>query len=355
MMRRSLPLFLMPVLLCALPRAARAQAPGVLVEAARTQLENIQPDTAAALLQRVVDPRTNAGAGEQLRAWTLLGVAELMRGRTQAARFAFRRSLDRDPQLRVDSLAYLHSDLRRVFAAERDAVRLDTDPPALIGLRTAADTSVMPAEGRFIIEVQPRRRAKVLASVAPARGGDAIWSDSITVNLVGQFEWDLMTGSTPLAPGRYILRMSATDPVSGRALQPITRTFTVAHTAVDTLDSPPPPTDQLLPDTIVKRSTSTLVAGLALGAGAIALTSVMGNNDLNSGGSGNGRYLVAGTVSVAAITAFFAGRHSRPAPANVSYNQQLLSEYDDRVRDTANENRRRVAAAPLRIRMQVNR
>lgn len=350
-MQRLLPLSLLALMLAA--HSARAQAPSLMVEAARAQLENIQPDTAAVLLQRVVDART-ATANDQLRAWTLLGVAELMRGRTQAARFAFRRSLERDPQLRVDSLAYLHSDLRRVFAAERDASRLDTDPPALIGLRTAADTSVLPAEGRLIIEVQPRRRAKVNAAIVPARGGDPIWSDSISVNLVGQFEWDLMDSGQPVAPGRYVLRLSAVDPVSGRALQPMTRAFTISHAAVDTLDMPAAP-DSLLPDSVTSRPVSAILAGAALGAGVLALTSVVGNNELNSGSPSGGKYLVAGTVSIAAVAAFLSGHKRRPAPQNTAYNQSLFDDYNQRVRDIAAENRRRVNAAPLRIRMQVPR
>ncbi len=44
-----------------------------------------------------------------------------MRNRPIVARQAFRRALERDANLRVDSLAYLHSDLRDVFATEKDA------------------------------------------------------------------------------------------------------------------------------------------------------------------------------------------------------------------------------------------
>src|SRR3954469_2418777 len=111
--------FVIAVLLAAAVRPASAQTPRQLLDAARGQLEDIQPDTAAVLLVRVLDRRSNASPSEQIRGWTLLGIAELMRNHPTVARQAFRRALERDANLRVDSLAYLHSDLRQVFAAEQ--------------------------------------------------------------------------------------------------------------------------------------------------------------------------------------------------------------------------------------------
>src|SRR5437899_1780277 len=140
-------------------RAARAQSSASLLVGARMQLEAIQADSAATLLVRALDPRMGASAAEQTRGWTLLGVAELLRGRTVSARLAFRHGLERDPQLSVDSLGYLHSELRRVFAAEREAFRLEADAAVpVIAVRLPADTVVTPNAGQWPIEVQPRRR-----------------------------------------------------------------------------------------------------------------------------------------------------------------------------------------------------
>src|SRR5262245_1064220 len=103
--------------------AARAQVtPAQLVEAARRQLDELNPDSAASLLRYAVDPRTGAGVRERLRGYTLLGIAELVAGRRAEARQAFREALALDRDLRVDSLADLHSDLLSTFGAEKAAL-----------------------------------------------------------------------------------------------------------------------------------------------------------------------------------------------------------------------------------------
>src|SRR5690349_2105070 len=122
--------FLAFALLLAGVLPARAQTASSLLEGARAQLEDVQPDTAAVLLVRVLDRRTGATPSEQLRGWTLLGIAELMRNREVVARQAFRRALERNADLRIDSLAYLQSDVRLVFASEKEAFRIENTDDA---------------------------------------------------------------------------------------------------------------------------------------------------------------------------------------------------------------------------------
>src|SRR3954468_1882424 len=104
---------------------AQAQTPAQLIETARGRLEDVQPDSASALLVRALGNTASVSPSDQLRGWTLLGIAELMRGHPSVARQAFRRALERDATLRIDSLAYLHSDLRQVFALEKDTYRVE--------------------------------------------------------------------------------------------------------------------------------------------------------------------------------------------------------------------------------------
>lgn len=349
-MKRSAWAGCLVVLAAAVPlRAAVAQNGngGSLLEVARAQLELIQPDTAATMLLQVLDARS-ASPQEQLRAWTLLGVAELMRGRQQAARFALRRALERDPQLRVDSLGYLHSDLRRVFASERENIRLDTEPPALIGLRAAVDTTLAPAAGRLQIEVAPRRRVRLTATITPNGRNDPVWTDEQVVNGTGLFEWDLTASGQPVAPGRYLLRVQAADPL-GR-LQPATRTVLITRMGVDTLETPELPESELLPDSVPVRPATSIIAGAALGVGTLALASLIGNDEL-PGGGGGGKYIVAGSVSIAAIVGFLNGRQKRYSPANAMYNDELIARHNARVMEINDENQRRLAAASLRVRL----
>ena len=348
-MKRLAWAFLLIILAAAAqPRGAPAQNGngGSPIEVARAQLELIQPDTAAALLLEVLDRQ--GPPQEQLRAWTLLGVAELMRGRQQAARFALRRALERDPQLRVDSLGYLHSDLRRVFAAERENVRLDTEPPALIGVRGAVDTLLTPAASRLQIEVAPRRRVRLTATITPNGRNDPIWSDDQVVNGTGMFEWDLTAGGVPVQPGRYLLRVQAADPL-GR-LQPATRTLLITRNGVDTLGVPELDQSELLPDSVPVRAANSILAGAALGVGTLALASLLGNDQLQGGG-GSAKIVVAGSVSVAAIVGFLNGRQKRYSPANAMYNDEVIARHNARVMEINDENQRRLASAGLRVRL----
>jgi hypothetical protein len=167
--------------------------------------------------------------------------------------------------------------------------------------------------------------------------------------------WNLTTAGGPIRPGRYALKITATDN-SGRAPATWVRTLTISRNAVDTLVAPQVPDDSLLPETQRARPASSLLAGVALGAGAVAITSLAGNKDLNASGSAEpARFVVAGAVSAAALIGFLTSKHEKPVPENVSYNQDLRDRYERLQSDMTAENRRRLAASPLRIRMEAAR
>ena len=348
------------LLLAAAAWPARAQTPATLLDGARAQLEDVQPDTAAVLLVRVLDRRSGASPSEQLRGWTLLGIAELMRNREVVARQAFRRALERNAELRIDSLAYLQSDVRLVFASEKEAYRIENtdDAPLTMTLRAATDTTISPAMGRYAMEVRPRRRARIVATVTPAGADNAtpLWTDTTTASPTGILTWDLTTGGAPIRPGRYTIRLVATDN-SARTPATMSRTIVISRLAVDTIVAPQLPEDSLLPETRQARPASGLLAGVALGAGAVALTSFAGNRDLNGGAMRpeSGRFLVAGAVSAAALIGFLTSKGQKPVPENITWNQDLRDRYERLQNEMATENRRRLAAAPLRIRMEAAR
>ena len=338
---------------------ARAQSASQMLEGARAQLEDVQPDTAAALLIRVLDRRTSASAAEQLRGWTLLGIAEMMRGREVVARQAFRRALERDANLRVDSLAYLQSDVRQIFAAEKEAYRIENtdDAPLTVAMRMSTDTTIVPFQGRYAIEVRPRRRARVTASLTPvgAESAEPLWSDTTMASPVGIFTWNLSTGGAVIRPGRYALRVTAWDN-SSRAPATSIRTLVISRLPVDTLVAPTMPDDSLLSETQRARPASGLLAGVALGAGAVAITTLVGNKDLNSAGSAEpARYIVAGAISAAAILGFLTSKREKPVPENIAFNQDLRDRYERMQNEMTAENHRRMAAAPMRIRMEAAR
>lgn len=339
--------------------SARAQAPSQLLDNARARLEDIQPDTAAALATRALDRRNNPTAADQLRGWTLLGVAEVMRGRPFVARQAFRHALERDNSLRIDSLAYLHSDLRSVFEMERVTFQTSAtaaaaeEAPQTVTVRGAMDASIVPGQGRYSFEVRATRPTRVLATVTSARGDDVLWADSAWANPAGTFNWDLTANGAPIAPGRYALHVTAPD-ANGRPPATFVRNFQVSKVHVDTVAVPSALEDSLLPETVEVRRPSSIIAGAALGVGALVLTSVAGNKAFGSGG-GADRFVVAGAISTATIVGFLHSRRARPIPENIAFNDDLRDRYQRMYSDMSAENRRRLASAPLRIRMENTR
>lgn len=337
--------------------AARAQSPTQLLESARARLEDIQPDSAAALATRALDRHNNPSAADQERCWLLLGIAEVMRNRPFVARQAFRHALERNNSLRIDSLAYLHSDLRNVFETERatfqTAAAAEQEAPQAVTVRGPMDINVVPGQGRYTFEVRASKPTRVVATITSTRGDDVLWADSAWANPASSFNWDLTANGAPVAPGRYALHVVAPD-ANGRPAASFMKGFQISRVRVDTMGVPDVPQDSLLPETKIERRPSSLLAGAALGVGSLVLTSVVGNKVFGSAGDG-GRFVVAGAISTAAVIGFLHSSHARPIPENVAYNNDLRDRYQRMDSDLSAENRRRVQTAPLRLRMEGSR
>ena len=153
-----------------------------LIAQARRQIEDINPDSAAALLRQALDPRVGATSAEQLRAFVLFGVTELTAGRTDGARRTFREALALEPTLRVDSLAELHEALVVTFEGERAALEAAARPaPGILEFRG------LPAGARLLVDgvVWNDRRRQVDVGVRRAQvtaRGYFPYSDSIRVD-----------------------------------------------------------------------------------------------------------------------------------------------------------------------------
>jgi hypothetical protein len=328
---------------------ARAQATAGSIEAARAQIENIRPDSAHNLLLRAPPPR---GSTLEPRYWTLLGITELLLNRPADAQQSFRRALDADIALSVDSLSYLHSDVQRVFAAARSDLRRALGPPAPVTLVVAADTVVAPWQGRLMMEVRPRLRSRVIVAIAPERDPRyVLWADTQDVGAVATVAWDLQARGDIVPSGRYVLRVTAVD-ILRRAAPAVERTVIVSRAPVDTIawetgGADPGATIEMPAPRV---SPGRLLAGAALGIGAATLTSFVGNRSVNDGFRDRSRYVVAGAVTGAALVGFLTGRERAatappPEPVRESPNVRLLAE----------ENARRRAAAPVRIQVGGNR
>jgi len=160
---------------------AQETAASRLISLARQQIEDINPDSAAALLRQALDSRVGATIAEKLRAFILYGVTELTAGRTDGALRAFREALALEPTLRVDSLGELHEALVVTFEGERATLQAAARPaPGILEFRG------LPAGARLLVDgvVWNDRRRQVdvgARRVQVTARGYFPYSDSIQV------------------------------------------------------------------------------------------------------------------------------------------------------------------------------
>ena len=349
-MRRGLVICL--VALSAVRAAYGQSSAAPLISAARTALEAPNPDAAAVLLERALEPGLGATPAEQTRAWVLYGIAELMRDNAVAARRAFRQALQRDGSLRIDSLYFFHDDVEREFAAEREAAApapAGAAPALAVMVRVPSDTILPPGEGRWPIGTRPTFRARVVYTVTPVDSQSTIvWSDTQAVGSTGT-TWDLRSSSgTPIHPGRYALRVTASDSL-GQVAPTVERVLDVARLPYDSTRLPPPlPPSAFAPDSarVHPGSVLWLLGGLAVSTALI---------ETRSGSPWeHAQWPDIATFGATAVglLVFVAGRHTAVYSENTVRNRKVREEDAQRRVSLAQANERARDAAPLRVRVE---
>ena len=334
-------------------RRLYAQEPAAdMIAGARQQIDDLNADSALALLDQAL--RQNPSEATRVRAYTLLAIAHLSRSDRTSARAAFEQALGIDAALRVDSLVELHSDIRLVFAEARAALGITGAPTLSVSMSTPMDTTVPVTSGRLLVEVRPTLRARVVLVVALADALAPTWTDTSAIGGVATRSWDLrsMNGAV-VAPGRYSLRATASATLGQMMSQTVERILLVSRMPVDT--QPLPTAPPVLPESIQVRggTPASIGLGLAFGAAAALLPSVLGNSALKAGADVNvAAYAVAGGVSLTGIVGLLAGHRWQPLPANAARNLEQRRSHQSRRAEVVAANRRALEEAPIRIRVE---
>lgn len=348
--------------LCLAPQLALGQSPASrLIEQARGEIDALNVDSAFTILQLAL--RRAPTGTERVRAFTLLGITQLSRDDRVGARSALEQALRLDPALRVDSLAELHTDLRTVFGEVRTALGITDAPrdasgtgvPRLAAVVSAPRDTVVPGSGgRLLITTVPSYRARVVLTITPvAEPGRLLWSDTAAVGATAAQSWNLRGPEGRIVPaGRYALRAYASDSL-GEVSPTSERVLVIDRVAVDTVAAAEP-AGPLLPETAVlgHGPTRGLASGLIVALSAVALPSILGNSELQTGASYPTSYAVAAVVSAASAIAFLRGNQTRPLPENVRLNAQNRERLAAERLRAAEENTRRRDAAPIRVRLE---
>ena len=335
-----------------------------LAEEARAQIDGLNADSAYKLLASAL--RLSTTDRERLRGFTLLAITELIRGNQPAARQAFERAIRIEPAMRIDSLADLSTDVQIVFAQARTAVgsiqQAERAPEPVVrealavSVAVATDTTLSIDNPRLQIWVQSNAGGRISSSITAADlGNRVIRTDSFptVARRISVIEWTLRGADGSLmAPGRYVLRIQATDS-AGQTAPVFQRTLRIARVAVDTQAHPPAlAATAFAPERDARRTAkaSALVWGSSIAAMVLVTPMVMGNTTLNEGLSGDPTsYAVAGGVALASVVNFIRGGRPLVLADNVKRNQQLRDD-DRQKRDgiiQANQSAR--ARAPFRV------
>ncbi len=335
------PLLALALVACGSTLAAQESAAGRLIAIARAQLDVPNPDSAARLLERAVDLRLGPSRDEQVRAWVLYGIAQIVRSQLSGqdlaavARNAFRHALELSPSEQVDSLNVFGDDVSRLFNAERANLAGAAPVRLALELVAPADT-LIPPDGHLPILARPSARARVVLTLGPADNvSSTIWTDTIPPGGTAAGWSPRAPAAGVVTPGRYALRATATDS-AGQVFPTVERILIVSRAAADTQPLPPPldPTT-FAPETLHLRRgpPTTLLWGFALGAAIAGASQLLGNPDVNNGLSADGTaYAVAGGVSLAGVVSWMTGRRARPLPENIERNR-VQRENDRRQRE----------------------
>ncbi len=315
-MRRAA--FALAVAACALARPVRAQTPSELVSRGIRAYQNLDYDSAAAMLSAaLVRPGAALADSDRVRGLVYLGASELYRDRRDSAAAVFGRLLRLDPRYHIDQLVF-PPEITGLFQQVRLVTRAVTVVvPAQVELGAPGDALPI---ALYATTYHPVDVVVLRPDGTPLR---TLYQGNLGDSLVVRWDGRAADG-TPPDSGRYQLAVSS-HAADSRVVRSVAIPLDVSRVRRDTLPWPAPVPDSLvLPEQAPGRS------GMrALGDGFVAALAVVVLPSIVASGASaaGGRFIVAGGLSLAAVLGFRGERRPQPIPANIAANRALQSTW----------------------------
>jgi len=328
----------------ATPRPAAAQDATHAVASAVEAYQNLDYETAAALLRRVlaVEAPSPDTIPDALRpkALTYLAASDFYRGRRDSADAVFRRLIREDPRFRPDPLIF-PPEVTAVFESQRRAIKV-------VAVEPPADTTLRVGRDQYPIRMYASSFHEVVVALEHTDGRflRGIYAgpigDSLTVN------WDgLDSAGAPPGDGPLVLTVTSRPTPGGEVVRVVRVPLDIRATHADTLPWPGLPDTALLPERATSGPAMRALGGGLLGAAAVlVLPSVMASGAHAS----DGRFVVVGALTVSGIAGFLGHRPGTPLPDNVVRNTERRALWQRQIETTKQENARRRTAVLERIR-----
>lgn len=326
--------------------AARAQSPAEQVARGIRAYQNLDYDSASAILATALAPRDSALAdSDRARGLVYLGASELYREHRDSAAAAFGRLLRLDPRYHIDQLVF-PPEVTGLF----QQVRLNTRAVAVVvppvsELRSPGDALSIWLYATTVHQVDV---AVLRPNGAPLRN---LYQGSVGDSV--QVRWDgRASDGNPPDSGRYLLQVDSRGS-DGRVMRSVVLPLDIARRRGDPLALPAPPADSLFKPEHTPGSSGlrALVTGLAAAAAVTLLPSLI------AGGSNASadRFLVAGSLGVAGILGSQALRRPLPIPENIAANRALQEAWQHQVDSVRALNVARRQAVVIGIRAGTSR
>jgi hypothetical protein len=214
-----------------------------------------------------------------------------------------------------------------------------------VEIHVPADTVLLAPE-HLPITVRPFRRARLIATIAPASAPETVaWrNDTLSTGQATRIAWDLHGADGQwIAAGHYMLRVSARDSAGTAASTDLALEIVRLPADTEPLPTPLGPRD-LLPETVQVRQTSPWA--IFIGAAAGILPGLIGRRELIEDLRGDPRtWLVVGSVTAVGFVGIFAGHHPAYSAENATRNAELRMDYGRRLAAATEANARALEAA----------
>jgi hypothetical protein len=308
---------------CALASSvARGQTAAEVVDRGVKAYQGLDLSAAAGLLRRAlaVSGRDSLSLADRLRALDYLGATEFLRGSEDSTAAVFRRAVLLSPTHELDALVFPPEITSHFAQVKRDTKAVRIEVPAQVRFRAG--------ENGF----RPRLIASSVHQLAvTVDRGDGSVARVLYRGLIGdslEVLWDGRDSSAvPVPSARYYLRVESLG-VSGEPVRVVRVPLEVHALPADTVVHPERPDSLLLPERTPRgRDPEALIGGVVAGLGLAALPSLVGSAAELS----TGRFVLAGSVTVAGFVAFFTQRGGKPIPGNIASNEAVLQEWRGRV------------------------
>lgn len=329
----------------ALPgRRVTAQEQNRTFNSALQAYQNLEYETAAALLRRAlaIDAPSPDTLPTALRpkALTYLAASDYYRGRKDSAAVVFRRLIIQDPRYRPDPLIF-PPEVTSAFENARRTMKV-------VAVNLPADTALRLGRDQYPIRLYASSFHEIVVGLEHPDGRfiRGVYAgpigDSLAVN------WDgLDSANTPAGDGAVVLTVTSRPTPGGEIVRVVRIMLDIHATRADTLPWPTPPDTLLLPEQQPSGPALKALSGGILGAAAVLLLpSVVGSGTHPTGA----RYAVVGTLTIAGIAGFISHRPGVPLPGNVAKNVARRAAFQRQIDLARQDNVRRRTSVLERIR-----